>query len=123
VRDFVYKQPARILKHQTVVYFPCSAGLSSRSSDELELMIVEFLVRSGRAVLYPVCHGMYERHSGSSGGGAAFGRDRIVRWSKDFSRSVDYLQTRRDIDRERLAFYGLSLGAVEGLVLTAIDGR
>jgi dienelactone hydrolase len=108
---------------QAVVYFPCAAGLSSRSSEELELMIVEFLVRSGRAVLYPVYYGMYERHSEPAGRGPAFVRDRIVRWAKDFSRSVDYLETRRDIDRERLAFYGLSLGAVEGLVLTAVDGR
>ena len=109
--------------YQTVVYFPCAAGLASRSSEELELMIVEFLVRSGRAVLYPVYYGMYERHSEASGGGPAFSRDRTIRWAKDFSRSVDYLETRPDIDRERLAFYGLSLGAVEGLVLAAIDGR
>ncbi|MCC6391869.1 MAG: protein kinase [Bryobacterales bacterium] len=109
--------------YQTVVYFPCAASLAAKSSDDLELMIVEFLVRSGRAVLYPVYYGMYERHSGPAVGGPASARDRTIRWAKDFGRSVDYLETRSDIDRDRLAFYGLSLGAVEGPILTAIDGR
>src|SRR5439155_22009573 len=38
-------------------------------------------------------------------------------------RSIDYSQTRHDIDREKLAFYGLSIGGMYGPVLTAIDGR
>ena len=44
-------------------------------------------------------------------------------WSKDIGRSIDYLETRRDIDRARLAYYGFSLGAVLGPIFTALEPR
>jgi dienelactone hydrolase len=44
-------------------------------------------------------------------------------WAKDLGRSIDYLETRKDIDSHRLAYYGLSLGAVWGPVLTAVEPR
>ena len=31
-------------------------------------------------------------------------RDHVVDWSKDLGRSIDYLETRPDIDRSKLAF-------------------
>ena len=44
-------------------------------------------------------------------------------WSKEIGRSIDYLETRRDIDRTRIAYYGFSTGAVIGPILTAIESR
>ena len=44
-------------------------------------------------------------------------------WSKDIGRSIDYLETRRDIDRGRIAYYGFSTGAVQGPIFTAIEPR
>jgi hypothetical protein len=35
----------------------------------------------------------------------------LVQLSKDFRRTIDYLETRENIDSDRLAFYGMS-GAV-----------
>jgi hypothetical protein len=40
--------------------------------------------------------------------------DLTIAWSKELGRSIDYLETRRDIDRGRIAFYGHSMGAVVG---------
>ncbi|MEK7405496.1 MAG: hypothetical protein AAB225_10345 [Acidobacteriota bacterium] len=109
--------------YQTVIYFPGAGALYARSSDELEMMVMDFLLRSGRAVFYPVYEGMYERHLAPSRRETGIPRDRVVCWSKDFGRSIDYLETRPDIDRQRLAYYGFSLGGIYGPVLTAIDGR
>jgi dipeptidyl aminopeptidase/acylaminoacyl peptidase len=50
-------------------------------------------------------------------------RDLTIMWSKDLGRTIDYLETRDDIDAAKLAYYGFSLGAVDGPVLTAIDNR
>jgi dienelactone hydrolase len=36
---------------------------------------------------------------------------------------VDYLETRKDIDASRLAYYGFSWGAREGLTFTALEKR
>ena len=43
--------------------------------------------------------------------------------AKDLSRSIDYLETRDDIDNERIAYYGTSWGAVLGPIMLAVDDR
>jgi len=119
---------------QTVVY--CPSLLSFYLSDEryMEFPLISFLMKSGRAVMYPVYKGTYERGGGPSGGDFAWEslerrrstnaeRDWITFWGKDMSRSIDYLETRSDIDVQRLAFYGFSLGGFWGPILTQVDPR
>ena len=43
--------------------------------------------------------------------------------SKDLRRGVDYLVTRPDIDARRLAYYGLSMGASVGPIMTVLEPR
>ena len=50
-------------------------------------------------------------------------RDLQIAWSRDLGRAIDYLETRSDVDRTRLAFYGLSAGAGVGVFLTALEPR
>ncbi len=110
--------------YQTVIYFPSSSALRLPSSENLaELNLVDFLPRTGRALLYPVYQGTYERRSSTPLGGPNAWRDRTVQWRKDLGRSIDYLETREDIDIERLAFVGLSMGANYGPIFTAIEDR
>jgi dipeptidyl aminopeptidase/acylaminoacyl peptidase len=47
----------------------------------------------------------------------------LIRWTKDFSRSVDYLETRKDIDRTKLGFYGQSWGGAMGGIIPAVEDR
>ena len=42
---------------------------------------------------------------------------------KDVRRTLDYLQTRTDIDRQRIAYHGLSLGASVGALATTLETR
>jgi eukaryotic-like serine/threonine-protein kinase len=111
--------------YQTVVYFPSTgARLMDSSGDAgLERSTVEFVIRSGRAVLFPVYKGTYERRKGAEGAGPNELRDLIIAWSKDLGRSLDYLQTRRDIDSGRLAYYGFSLGSITALPVLAVEDR
>ena len=44
-------------------------------------------------------------------------------WSKDLQRTVDYLETRPDIDRSRLAYLGRSWGAAMGTIMVATEPR
>ncbi len=73
--------------------------------------------------MYPVYQGTYERRSSTPLGGPNARRDRTIQWRKDLGRSIDYLETREDIDIERLAFVGLSMGANYGPIFTAIEDR
>jgi len=74
-------------------------------------------------VLVPIYHGMYERGTLTQSGAPTSARDLRIMWSKDVGRSVDYLETRDDIDRARIAYYGFSTGAVLGPLFTALEPR
>jgi len=110
--------------YQTLVYFPggdALTGIQSSESLGRGLIFIEFAVRSGRAVLFPIYSGTFERHVEFNGMNAW--RDLTIQWEKDVSRSIDYLETRKDIDHTRLAFYGLSMGANRGPVMCAVETR
>jgi dipeptidyl aminopeptidase/acylaminoacyl peptidase len=47
----------------------------------------------------------------------------VVQHVKDLRRSIDYLETRQDIDHEKLAFYGVSRGAFHGPLIPAVEER
>jgi dienelactone hydrolase len=108
--------------YQTVVYWPAGEAMSLRSSADIRLRYVRFLLRSGRAVLHPVYRGTYERR-GERRGGPAERWDLVLQMSKDLGRSLDYLETRPDIDAGKLAFYGVSLGADLAPPFLAIENR
>jgi eukaryotic-like serine/threonine-protein kinase len=109
---------------QTVVYYPGS-GAEVLPTHQMELMLAaDFVIRSGRAVLFPNYKGMWERRLDlSAPGGPQARRDLVLQSYKDLARSLDYLETRKDVDATRLAFYGFSLGANRGLIFTSLDKR
>jgi eukaryotic-like serine/threonine-protein kinase len=109
--------------YQTVLYWPTGEALRLRSSDDLRMNNTEFLLRSGRAVLYPIYKGTYERHVTDREEGPSQERDVRIQIAKDLGRSIDYLETRADIDHERLAYYGVSAGAFLAPPLLAIERR
>jgi len=110
---------------QTVVYYPGTAAFLTRgSSNSIDGGAVDFIMRSGRALMYPIYKGSYERRSGAVRPESANAwRGVFISSSMDLGRSLDYLETRADIDRTRLAYYGLSFGGILGPLLTAVDGR
>jgi dienelactone hydrolase len=108
--------------YQTVVLFPAGDAFIGRSSRELTLNGADFIVRSGRALFYPIYKGTYERRAAEPSG-ANGERDLLIAWSRDLARALDYLETRPDIDRTRVAFYGVSVGADIGPSLVALEPR
>jgi dienelactone hydrolase len=108
--------------YQAVVMFPGSNAVMVSSSSALWLQWADFWVRSGRVLVYPVYQGTYERRlTGPRGPGVL--RDVFVQRGKDLRRTIDYLETRSDIDSSKVAFYGLSLGAQLGPLFLAIEPR
>jgi cephalosporin-C deacetylase-like acetyl esterase len=111
--------------YQTVVYFPGSNAIDTRSSEDLSATRFGFLVRSGRAVMFPIYKGTYERGDGLEREdiSPSFWRDHVILWRKDLSRTIDYVETRKDLNPGRIAFYGLSWGAEMGPIMTAVEAR
>ena len=108
--------------YQAVVFFPSSYAREIPSSASLDLVAFEFIVRSGRAVIYPVYDGTYERIRPLPPGGSAV-RDRNITWAKEVFRTVDYLESRADVDPARIGYYSLSLGAFFGPIPVALEPR
>jgi serine/threonine protein kinase/dienelactone hydrolase len=110
--------------YQTVVFFPSARVLDIPASTALgDMKFIDYVIKSGRAVLYPVYKGTYERPGPDNTPTTAAGRDTLIQQSKDLGRSIDYLETRTDIDRTRIGYLGVSMGAALGVILTAVEDR
>ncbi len=115
--------------YQTVMYFPGGWSFFGNGSSHLEdyheyRMFLSFIVNQGRAVAYPVYKGSFER------AGPDFPLEssrRYAEWVvqvvKDFERTVEYLETRSDLDTSLLGYFGLSIGGDLGSIIPAVDRR
>ena len=107
--------------YQTVVFCPSARVLDIPDSRTLgDIKFFEYVVQSGRAVLYPIYKGTYERQDKAPYVGAAQELAYFTERSKDLGRSLDYLETRRDIDAKKIAFLGVSMGTAEGVIYATI---
>ncbi len=110
--------------YQTVIYFPGSGAIHA---DRFSLSpYADFVPKSGRALLAPIFKSTFERRDSLNSDypePTAFWRDHVVAWSKDVGRSIDYLETRKDIDHAKLAYVGLSWGSALAPGILAVEGR
>jgi predicted esterase len=109
--------------YQSVIWYPGDDVFLRRSSESFASeYLFDFLPRGGRVLVYPIYKGMYERFEPPDFSPTGW-RDRLVRWSQDIGRTIDYLETRPDFDSRRIAYYGFSGGAGYGPVFTAVEPR
>ncbi len=107
-----------------MVLFPGSTGIHV---DKFSLSeYASFLPSTGRALLAPVYKSTFERRDTLTSDypePTAFWRDHVIAWSKDLGRSLDYLETRPEIDRTRLAYLGVSWGGALAPIMLAVNDR
>jgi dienelactone hydrolase len=120
--------------YQVVVYFPGSTAVTAGPSDSVERAFeffnnIAFLIKSGRAVVYPVYQGTHERR-GSFSPTFHFQCTETHEYSsyqrqivQDLRRTIDYLKTRSDVDRSRLAFVGWSWGGRVAPLALGVETR
>ncbi|HEX5422979.1 MAG TPA: protein kinase [Candidatus Acidoferrales bacterium] len=107
--------------YQAVVFFPSARVLDLHDSRNLgDIKFFDYIVQSGRAVLYPVYYGTYERQGSTVYVGAAQKLSYLADQSKDLGRSLDYLASRPDIAKDKIAYLGVSMGAAQGVIYAAI---
>jgi predicted esterase len=115
--------------YQALVYFPPFDAVTLKlSSDGLQpghpSAPLDFIVKSGRVFVHPIYQGTYERFRERLvfADGAVMQR-RWLDWRSDMGRVLDYLQTRGDVDSQRIGYIAVSFGAVFPLHLVALDER
>jgi dienelactone hydrolase len=112
--------------YQVVVQFPGSGSIETRSSETVDAGRLDFVITTGRAMLLPIYKGTYERGGDLRSdypSEATRYRDYVTMWVKDLARSIDYVESRPDLDASRVAYYGLSWGGALGAILPAVETR
>ena len=119
---------------QPVIFVPgifsFETDIPSESDALLELPFLrelDFVIGSGRALIWPVYQGSYERYdelnelSGAARANAS--RLRRVRWQSDVGEVIDYLETRGDIAGDKTALLGYSYGGTVAPQILALEDR
>lgn len=110
--------------YQTVLFFPSArvqflpAGVVNGELGDTKFF--DYVVQSGRAVMYPIYQETYDRRVKFYLPNATQNIDLTTEWYKDAARSLDYLATRADIDSNKLAYLGVSMGSADGLIITTL---
>jgi formylglycine-generating enzyme required for sulfatase activity/dienelactone hydrolase len=107
---------------QAVIFFPGAVVIGQRNSTALrDTAAFEFIVKAGRAVLYPVYKGTYEREAGIVI--AEHNREQVNWWVNEVRRSLDYLESRSDIKPGAYAYCGYSWGAHMAPIFLSLEER
>ncbi|MBN2589327.1 MAG: hypothetical protein JXA96_05670 [Sedimentisphaerales bacterium] len=113
--------------YQVVVYWPHNGALEKRPFTGMEQQdFTEMILQSNRALMFPVYQGTYERSYGQYLDWSKEPRattDWIIHVCQDMCRSIDYLESRGDINTDKIAYYGVSVGAACGPMALAIEER
>ena len=109
-------------QYQTVLFFPSARVLflPPDSSELGDVNYFDYVIESGRAVMYPVYNGTYERQRVRQLPANGGETERTVEWYKDAARSLDYLETRPDIDHSRMGYLGVSMGSAYGVIYATL---
>ena len=113
--------------YQPIIFFPGSNALHDRSSSTgLTAFAFDFIVKSGRMVVHPIYKSTYERQDSLRSDYpdmSNFYKEHVIMWAKDMRRSIDYLETRSDVDTAHVAYYGVSWGGYLGGLMPAVEPR
>jgi serine/threonine protein kinase/dienelactone hydrolase len=116
--------------YQTVIYWSgATGGAPPEASEHLEKILswfkqFDFLMSSGRAVVWPIYFGTFERRRDpASPQGPRTKIEMQVKQINDLRRTIDYLETRPDIDAQKVAFLGYSWGGRMGTRVPAVEER
>jgi serine/threonine protein kinase/dienelactone hydrolase len=110
--------------YQTVLFFPSARVMflpDSHNSRVLgDVKFFDYIIQSGRAVMYPIYEDTYERRTKSHLPGGGQSIELTTDWYKDAARSLDYLATRPDIDSSKVAYLGVSMGSADGVIIATL---
>lgn len=112
---------------QPVVFFPGSNGIHESTFDPTFVNgRLDFIIKSGRALIYPIYKGTYERQDDLKSDlqdTTVRYKDHVIMWVKEYSRTLDYLETRKHMRSDQVAYLGWSWGGFMGGIIPAVEKR
>jgi eukaryotic-like serine/threonine-protein kinase len=112
---------------QPIVFFPGSNGINESAFDPTFINgRLDFIIKSGRALIYPIYKGTYERRDDLKSDlpdTTVRYKDHVTMWVKEYARTIDYLETRKDMRADKVAYLGWSWGGFIGGIIPAVEKR
>jgi len=115
--------------YKPIIFFPGSNAIHLTNTDVMikkSLRQFDYLLKEGYAVFHPIYISTYEREDNLKSDypdQTDFYKDHVIKWGKDYKRTIDYISSRSDMDLNSLSYYGISWGGSMGNILLAIDDR
>jgi len=112
--------------YQSVVFFPGSGVIVSDQFSTNDVKRFDFIVKSGRAFIYPVLKSTFERRDGLISDlqeETVSYKDHVIMWRKDIGRTIDYIQEREDLIPDKIGYFGFSWGGFMGGLIPAVENR
>jgi hypothetical protein len=112
--------------YQPIIYLDGSQIIFMDAFKTQNVKELEFIVKSGRVLVFPVLKGTYERRDELNNDYPAetvFYRDHLVMWRRDIGRTIDYLETRSEFLTSKIGYLGWSWGGFLGGIIPAIETR
>jgi cephalosporin-C deacetylase-like acetyl esterase len=88
-----------------------------------------FVPRGGRVLVIPLLMGSFERDDStfsitrSTPDTTTYYRDLVVQWVKDVRRTIDFLETRKDVRSDRIGLLAVSWGGSQAPFALAVEPR
>ena len=127
---FGYIISSKTFKNKTkpIIEFPSAWAIFSDGLKISNDIIKEkkYLLDEGYSIIMPVYYNTWEREKPLKDwwpNETEEYKSTIVKIGKDFKRVIDYLETKENLDFEKLSYMGYSWGSVTSNILLAIDNR
>jgi cephalosporin-C deacetylase-like acetyl esterase len=114
---------------QPVIFFPGYGAFQiQRPANSFDPALpaypLDYIIKTNRVLVHPIYQGTFERWNGVVDVTDEMNYPRkMVDWRWDIGRTLDYLQTRDDIDATRIGYVGTSFGGSYALPLLATESR
>jgi dienelactone hydrolase len=114
-------------KVPAIIHFPGSNVIHTTDIEKITLgQIHRSFIKLGYALFYPIYKGTVNRQDGLKSDYADESdsyKEHVIKWGKDMRRSIDWMETRADLDLSNLIYFGYSWGGQMGNIMIPIESR
>ena len=126
---YIFYDSAHTKPLKPIIYFPGSNAIHLTNMDyaiKRYLKGFDYLISEGYAVVLPIYLSTYEREdelkSDYPNESESY-KEHVIKWGKEYKRTIDYIISREDMDASNLTYHGVSWGGYMANILLAIDDR
>jgi eukaryotic-like serine/threonine-protein kinase len=126
---YIFYDSAHVKPLKPIIFFPGSNAIHLTNMDyaiKRYFKSFDYLMSEGYAVVLPIYLSTYEREDELKSdypNESEMYKEHVIKWGKEYKRTIDYIQSRKDMDATHLSYYGVSWGGYMANILLAIDDR